>query len=33
MREGVEVVKGLAEKRAERLMAEVIAMVEGGATE
>ena len=33
MREGVEVVKGLAEKRAERLMAKVIAMVEGGATE
>ncbi|UCC73247.1 MAG: cell division protein ZapA [Gemmatimonadota bacterium] len=30
MREGVEVVKGLAEKRAERLVAEVIAAVEQG---
>jgi cell division protein ZapA len=28
MREGVEVVKGLAEKRAERLEAEVLAVVE-----
>ncbi|UCC81643.1 MAG: cell division protein ZapA [Gemmatimonadota bacterium] len=28
MREGVEVVKGLAEKRAERLQAEVLAVVE-----
>ena len=30
MREGVEVVKGLAEKRAERLEAEVTAIVEQG---
>jgi cell division protein ZapA len=29
MREGVEVVKGLAEKRAERLQAEVLAALEG----
>jgi cell division protein ZapA len=28
MRDGVEVVKGLAEKRAERLMGEVLAVVE-----
>lgn len=31
MREGVEVVKGLAEKRAERLQAEVLAVVEQAA--
>jgi cell division protein ZapA len=30
MREGVEVVKGLAEKRAERLAAEVMAIVQQG---
>lgn len=33
MREGVEVVKGLAERRAERLAAEVLAAVEQGGGE
>lgn len=33
MREGVEVVKGLAERRAERLAAEVLAVVEQGGGE
>lgn len=33
MREGVEVVKGLAERRAERLAAEVLAVVEQGVGE
>jgi cell division protein ZapA len=33
MREGVEVVKGLAERRAERLVAEVRAVVEQGGGE
>jgi cell division protein ZapA len=33
MRDGVEVVKGLAERRAERLMSEVLAVVEGSAGE